>query len=104
MSRINTNVPALVAQNTLARSNADLQTSLQRLSTGLQINRGADNPAASTASRGYATRNSFHILNLHFKPRAELLSETVQVLVNGSPSPICRFGSVSRRLGYLYCF
>ena len=50
MSRINTNVPALIAQNTLAKSNADLQTRLQRLSTGLQINRGADNPAGLIVS------------------------------------------------------
>ena len=50
MSRINTNVSALIAQNTLARSNSDLQTSLQRLSTGLQINRGADNPAGLIVS------------------------------------------------------
>ena len=45
MSRINTNVPALVAQHKLSGSNADLAIRLQRLSTGLQINRGADNPA-----------------------------------------------------------
>ena len=50
MSRINTNVPALIAQNTLAKSNADLHTRLQRLSTGLQINRGADNPAGLIVS------------------------------------------------------
>ena len=35
MARINTNVPSLIAQNNLARSNTDLSTRLQRLSTGL---------------------------------------------------------------------
>lgn len=50
MSRINTNVSALVSQNSLARSNADLQTTLERLSTGLKINRGADNPAGLIVS------------------------------------------------------
>ena len=45
MSRINTNVSSLVAQNTLQRSNADLQTALSRLSTGLRINVGKDDPA-----------------------------------------------------------
>ena len=50
MSRINTNVPALIAQHTLAKNNADLQVRLQRLSTGLQINRGADNPAGLIVS------------------------------------------------------
>jgi flagellin len=50
MSRINTNVPSLVAQHSLARSNADLQVSLQRLSTGLRINTGKDDPAGLIAS------------------------------------------------------
>ncbi|MFV1963955.1 MAG: flagellin [Pirellulaceae bacterium] len=50
MSRINTNVSSLVAQNTLRRSNADLQTSLTRLSTGLRINDGKDDPAGLIAS------------------------------------------------------
>ncbi|MCE9590141.1 MAG: flagellin [Planctomycetes bacterium] len=50
MSRINTNVSAMVAQHNLANSNADLQVRLQRLSTGLQINRGADNPAGLIVS------------------------------------------------------
>ncbi len=50
MTRINTNVSSLVAQKTLARSNADLQTSLTRLSTGLRINSGKDDPAGLIAS------------------------------------------------------
>jgi len=50
MTRINTNVSAVIAQSNLARSNADLATSLQRLSTGLKINRGADDPAGLIVS------------------------------------------------------
>ena len=50
MSRINTNVSSLVAQRVLARNNAQLNTSLERLSTGLKINSGADNPAGLIAS------------------------------------------------------
>src|SRR5438105_3653847 len=50
MSRINTNVSSLIAQRTLSRNNNDLQTSLQRLSTGLKINSGADDPAGLIAS------------------------------------------------------
>jgi flagellin len=45
MARINTNVPSLVARANLARSGDELQVRLQRLSTGLRINRGADDPA-----------------------------------------------------------
>jgi flagellin len=40
----------LVAQNTLGRSNAALQQSLTRLSTGLRINTGKDDPAGLIAS------------------------------------------------------
>ena len=50
MARINTNVPSLIAQNNLNRSNNDLSTRLQRLSTGLRINRGADDPAGLIVS------------------------------------------------------
>src|SRR3982750_1695260 len=50
MSRINTNVSPLVAQRVLGRKNQSLNTSLQRLSTGLKINSGADNPAGLIAS------------------------------------------------------
>jgi flagellin len=45
MSSINTNVAALIAQQGLATSQSQLNTSLQRLSTGLKINSGADDPA-----------------------------------------------------------
>lgn len=50
MTRINTNVSSLNAQKTLARSNAKLQESLTRLSTGLRINTGKDDPAGLIAS------------------------------------------------------
>ncbi len=50
MSRINTNVSSLIAQRVLRRNNADLNRSLERLSTGLKINKGSDNPAGLIAS------------------------------------------------------
>lgn len=50
MTRINTNVPSLIAQNRLQSSNSDLNTALTRLSTGLRINSGADDPAGLIAS------------------------------------------------------
>ncbi|MGD0389226.1 MAG: flagellin [Tepidisphaeraceae bacterium] len=49
MSVINTNVNSLIAQRSLAQNNTSLNTSLERLSTGLQINSGADNPAGLIA-------------------------------------------------------
>ncbi len=50
MTRINTNVSSLVAQNRLSKTNSELQTSLTRLSTGLRINSGKDDPAGLIAS------------------------------------------------------
>jgi flagellin len=50
MSRINTNVSSLIAQRVLRQNNNQLNTSLERLSTGLKINTGADNPAGLIAS------------------------------------------------------
>jgi flagellin len=50
MARINTNVASLTAQRGLAKSQAALGDTLQRLSSGLRINRGADDPAGLIAS------------------------------------------------------
>ena len=50
MSRINTNVNSLIAQRNLATQNTSLTKALERLSTGLAINRGSDNPAGLIAS------------------------------------------------------
>jgi flagellin len=66
MTRINTNVGSLVAQNRLNNSNKDLNSALTRLSTGLRINSGKDDPAgliASEALRSEITSLSKAITN-----------------------------------------
>ncbi len=50
MTRINTNVSSLIAQKNLGRSNDSLGLALTRLSTGLRINTGKDDPAGLIAS------------------------------------------------------
>ncbi|MEQ9616433.1 MAG: flagellin [Phycisphaerales bacterium] len=55
MTRINTNVASLFAQRNLNRSNLDLENRLQRLATGLRINRGADDPAGLIVSERLRT-------------------------------------------------
>jgi len=50
MSRINTNVAALLAARNLAKNQSALNTALERLSTGLRINTGKDDPAGLIAS------------------------------------------------------
>jgi len=64
---INTNIPALIAQRSLAKTSNEMSTALQRLSTGLRINSAKDDAAGLAISermtsqiRGYnqAVRNA----------------------------------------------
>ena len=64
---INTNLPALIAQRSLAKTSVDMSTALQRLSTGLRVNSAKDDAAGLAISerltsqvRGYnqAIRNA----------------------------------------------
>lgn len=55
MTRINTNVSSLIAQRNLAATGTDLSVRLERLSTGLKINRGADDPAGLIVSERLRT-------------------------------------------------
>lgn len=58
MARINTNVSSLIAQRILGQQNQSLQSSLERLSTGLRINRGKDDPAGLIASENLRAEKS----------------------------------------------
>lgn len=73
MGRINSNVPAIVAGFQLARNQNSLAKSLERLSSGLRINRGSDDPAglivserlrSEIASVGQAISNSERAINV----------------------------------------
>jgi flagellin len=50
MSRINTNVESLISRRTMGINSRSLNQALERLSTGLRINSGADDPAGLIAS------------------------------------------------------
>jgi len=58
MSRINTNPSSLIAQRNLSVNNKTLNTTLERLSTGLRINRGKDDPAGLIASENLRAEKS----------------------------------------------
>ena len=73
MSRINTNVPSIVAQRHLSVTQRALGLSLERLSSGLKINRGADDPAglivserlrAEISAINQAVKNSARAINV----------------------------------------
>ena len=87
MTRINTNVSSLVAQKTLSRSNDQLQQSLLRLSTGLQINVGRDNPAGLIASEVLRS----DITNVQ---RAVTNSERANQLIATADSALGQVGSL----------
>ncbi|HOB75267.1 MAG TPA: flagellin [Phycisphaerae bacterium] len=50
MTRINSNISAIRAMHHFARNQGDMDVHLERLSTGLRINRGKDDPAGLIAS------------------------------------------------------
>jgi flagellin len=54
--RINTNVASLNAARTLQRSSLDLTKSLERLSSGLRINRAADDAAGLAIAEGFRSQ------------------------------------------------
>lgn len=58
MSRINSNVNSLIAQRILGQQNQNLTKSLERLSTGVAINRGGDDPAGLILSNRLGTEKS----------------------------------------------
>lgn len=86
--RINTNVPALNTQRILNRSTSDLNRSLERLSSGLRINRAADDAAGLAIAEGFrsqvrgtqvAQRNSQDGISL-VQTAEGALSETTNIL------------------------
>jgi flagellin len=78
MSRINTNVPSLLAQRVLGMQNKSLVTSLERLSTGLRINRGADDPAGLIASENLRAEKTAISAAISNAERAEQVSNVAE--------------------------
>ncbi|MFM1919148.1 MAG: hypothetical protein RLZZ303_782 [Candidatus Hydrogenedentota bacterium] len=86
--RINTNVPAQNTSRILNRSTVDLNKSLERLSSGLRINRAADDAAGLAIAEGFraqvrgtqvAQRNSQDGVSL-VQTAEGALSETTNIL------------------------
>jgi len=86
--RINTNIPALNTSRILSRSTKSLEQSLQRLSSGLRINRAADDAAGLAIAEAFraqvkgtqtAQRNSQDGISL-VQTAEGALSETTNIL------------------------
>ena len=54
--RINTNISAIIASNQLSKVQGNLQTSLERLSSGYKINHASDDPAGMAISQKMRTQ------------------------------------------------
>jgi flagellin len=90
MTRINTNIPSLIAQGRMFTNTTDLQTRLERLATGLRINRGKDDPAGLIASEilrseiaaiGQAIENSQRAINV-ISTAEGAINETSRLLLD----------------------
>ena len=93
--RINTNVNALVANGNLRQSQSGLSKSIERLSSGLKINRGADDAAGLTVSeklRGQITGLSRGIANAQ---DATSLIQTAEGALNEDHSILNRMRELS---------
>lgn len=82
MATINTNVPALVAQHHLKAANRDLQVSLERLASGLRINRGADDPAGLIVSENLRAEVAAVGQAIENTERASLVISTAEGALN----------------------
>ena len=76
MTRINTNVASLRGLRSLNKSTNLLDTSLTRLSTGLKINSGKDNPSGLIASETLRSQVSAIEQSIKNSNRASNLSIT----------------------------
>src|ERR1039457_866500 len=87
MTRINTNISALVAEQNLNKSNNQLQTTLTRLSTGLRINSAADDPAGMIASTNLGS-------NIAATQQAIANSQTAGQLISTADSALSQISAL----------
>lgn len=79
MSTVNTNMPALVAQNLLRKSSHDIDKAMEQLSTGKRINSGAEDPGGLMV----ATRlKSSSITNLQAESNANQAISMLRLFSN----------------------
>ena len=78
MSRINTNPSSMIAQSNLSKNNRMLNTTLERLSTGLRINRGKDDPAGLIASENLRAENTALSAAISNAERADQISNIAE--------------------------
>jgi flagellin len=82
MSRINHNIPSLIAVRHLTTNNTSLNTSLQRLATGMKINAAKDNPAGLIASENLRAEKNAIQQAINNSTRANNILATTEGALN----------------------
>jgi len=82
MSRINTNIASMNAINKLVANNDDLNIRLQRLSSGLRINTGKDDPAGLIASENLRSEMAGLRAGINNSTRASSVIATAEGALN----------------------
>jgi flagellin len=78
MARINTNISALTAQRNLNSAYAQMQTTMEHLSTGLRVSRGKDDPAGLIVSERLRTEIGSVSQAVSNTQRAKLIVATAE--------------------------
>ena len=82
---LNTNISSIIAQNALNTNSTALSISLQRLSTGLKINSGADGPAERDQRTARSVLTGRESCRHHYKRSPESGKGTMRVVMAISP-------------------
>jgi flagellin len=78
MARINTNVGAVIAQRHLDKAYSALSTTMERLSTGLRVNHGKDDPAGLIVSERLRSETGAVTQAISNAQRASLIISTTE--------------------------
>ena len=86
MVSINTNISSLIVQSSLNKSTSNLETALERLSTGFRINHAKDDAAGYSIASNLTTKiNSYLVAEDNILSGIDLLttaSETIELMTN----------------------
>ena len=80
--RINTNIPAVNAQRILNITGKDLNSRIERLSSGLKVNRAADDAAGLSISEGLRAEMSGFTQGMRNSEQAVNLIQTAEGALN----------------------
>lgn len=95
MLSVTNNPHSLIAQHSLGKSSTAFKTSLERLSSGLKINRGADGPAALVISEKQRTQIAGLRQAIENTEKAESLVQTAEGALNEVNSLLTKIRSLA---------